>query len=184
MLDPEELIINELESARLQSVSFFPYSLNEESDVVLLMRQKGDSQILKDFGTQFKENDPTVLHSAARAFLKKSAGLCLESEIHLMDSQPDILRIIKEKAAKNTIEVFENSKVQTILKVLLRKKSHVVLDVMCENHLVIFYPLPYFPLETINETLKLSSETIQTATKYSELQFHWVSLYQISDLQF
>ena len=80
--------------------------------------------------------------------------------------------------------MFENSKVQNILKVLLRKKSHVVLDVMCENHLVIFYPLPYFPLETINYTLKLSSESMQTSTKYSELQFHWVSLFQIADLEF
>lgn len=40
MLDSEEAIINELESSRFLSCSFFPYSLNEDSEVVILMRKK------------------------------------------------------------------------------------------------------------------------------------------------
>ena len=76
--------IAELESPRFQSCSFFPYSLNEDSEVVLLMRNKKGSKnpdFYVDFGTSYKESDPCILYSAARSYLKKTGGLCLASEI-------------------------------------------------------------------------------------------------------
>lgn len=85
----KELVIAELESPRFQSCSFFPYSLNEESEVVLLMRNKKQSKnpdYYMDFGTSYKENDPCILYSAARSYLKKCGGLCLASEIQNLDN--------------------------------------------------------------------------------------------------
>jgi len=39
-----------------------------------------------DFGTSYKENDPCILYSAARSYLKKCGGLCLSSEIENLDN--------------------------------------------------------------------------------------------------
>lgn len=55
-------------------------------------------------------------------------------------------------------------------------KSHVIFDVICENHLAIFYPLPYFELEAINSVLSTANETLPNAGKYEDLTFHWITL--------
>ena len=38
IFDEDEMILNEIESPIFTSNSFYPYSLNEESDVCILMR--------------------------------------------------------------------------------------------------------------------------------------------------
>lgn len=39
-------------------------------------------------------------------------------------------------------------------------------DVVCQSHLAIFYPLPYFELEAINSVLSTAMEFIPNAGKY------------------
>ena len=63
-------------------------------------------------------------------------------------------------------------------------KSHVIFDVICENHLAIFYPLPYFELEAINSVLSTAVEMIPNAQKYQDLTLHWVMLKHIQDPDF
>ena len=178
-------MINDLESSRFISCSFFPYSLNEDSDIVLLMRQKvASNPIYFDFGTTFKESDPSIFHSAARSYLKKSLGLCIPDEIPFLETQSEIMRILRENSQKNTIELFDNNKIQIVLKTLTKNNAHVVIDVVCENHLAIFFPLPYFDLKVINATLKTTLETLPNLNKYSDMQFRWVSLNEIGNPKF
>jgi hypothetical protein len=76
--------IEDLEVPRFQSASFFPYTVNENGEVVLLMRNKKDSKnpnMYVDFGTTIKENDPNIFYSVAKSFISKTAGLCLASEL-------------------------------------------------------------------------------------------------------
>ena len=76
--------LDEIEIPRLQSCSFYPYTVNETGDVVLLMRNKKDSKnpnFYVDFGTTIRENEPNILFSATRSYLVKTLGLCLGSEV-------------------------------------------------------------------------------------------------------
>ena len=61
----------------------------------------------------------------------------------------------------------------------------MVFDVIAEEHLAIFYPLPYFELEIINNVLFRQVENIPNASKiYLDLSFHWICLKQFSDRDF
>ena len=112
----KEFTIAELEAPRFQTCSFYPYSLNDDSQVVILMRNKKASKtpdFYSDFGTSYKENDPCILYSAARSYLKKSGGLLLTSEIKHLDNPEKIQKILKETCSRtNQIEVFENQKIK------------------------------------------------------------------------
>jgi hypothetical protein len=106
------MILDEIESPIYISNSFFPYSLNEDSDVCILMRQKRTSathNLFLDFGATFKESDPCILYTAARGYLKKCAGLCMQYEIPYLHNPTDILKIVKDQYSRNTIEIFENN---------------------------------------------------------------------------
>jgi len=49
-------LIEELDAPRFHSLSFFPYSLNTEGEIVMLMRKKQKSKtpdLFIDFGTKF-----------------------------------------------------------------------------------------------------------------------------------
>lgn len=63
-------------------------------------------------------------------------------------------------------------------------KSHVVFEVICENHLAIFFPLPYFELEAINSVLGSVQDVIPNYNKYQELTLHWIMLRQVADPYF
>jgi len=63
-------------------------------------------------------------------------------------------------------------------------KSHVIFDVICEEHLAIFYPLPYFELEAINSVLPIAGEFIPNAVYYQDVSFHWITIKQIADENF
>jgi hypothetical protein len=63
--------IADIETPRFQTASFFPYTLNENGEVALLMRNKKDSknpEFYVDFGTTIKETDPNILYSVARSY--------------------------------------------------------------------------------------------------------------------
>ena len=66
----------------------------------------------------------------------------------------------------------------------MTNKSHVVFDVICEEHLAIFYPLPFFELETINSVIGSASDILPNASKFLDLTFHWITLKQIADVDF
>lgn len=63
------------------------------------------------------------------------------------------MRLLKEASQRSSVDIFENVKIQVILKKMVHSKSHVHFDVIAENHLAIFYPLPYFDLDVINKSL-------------------------------
>ena len=42
----------------------------------------------------------------------------------------------------------------------------MIYDVICENHLVIFYPLPYFELEGVNRGVQSMSDIVMNANKF------------------
>lgn len=73
--------IKTLESARLNTCSFFVYTIDENSELSFLLRSKKlDSKsngMYTDFGTSLKESEPNILFSAARSFVTKTAGLCV-----------------------------------------------------------------------------------------------------------
>ena len=66
----------------------------------------------------------------------------------------------------------------------MKYNSHVIFDVICEEHLAIFYPLPYFEMEAINNVLSTANETLANASKYEDLTFHWITIKQIADTDF
>ena len=94
------------------------------------------------------------------------------------------MRILKETCQRTSIEIFENQKIKKIMQKLVTNKSHVVYDVICEEHLAIFYPLPFFELETINSVMGSASDILPNASKYLDLTFHWITLKQIADDDF
>ena len=187
-LDSDTVVtIADIEAPRFLSCSFIPYGLNEESDVVILMRNKKCSKnpdYYVDFGTSYKEGDPNILYSAAKSYVKKCGGLLLANQIQYLDNPEEVSRILKETVQKNSIELFENAKIKQILRTFVKNKSHVIYDVICEEHLAIFYPLPYFELEAINNVLSTASETLPNAGKYEDLTFHWITMNQIADEAF
>lgn len=60
----------------------------------------------------------------------------------------------------------------------------MLFDVVCDNHLAIFYPLPYFELEAINSVLSTATDVVPNAQKYLDLTFHWIMLRQVADPDF
>lgn len=63
-----------------------------------------------------------------------------------------------------------------ILKTFVKHNTHVIFDVICEEHLAIFYPLPYFEMEAINNVLSTANESLANASKYEDLSFHWIPI--------
>lgn len=105
------------------------------------------------FGTSIKENEPNILFSAARSLVSKSAGLCLPSELTSLALPREIKRIVHDQLVKNNQEnIFANKKVKEILQVFINTKNATHMEVIAENHLTIFYPLPFFRVEPINMT--------------------------------
>ena len=93
----------ELETPRVTTCSFYPYSLNENGEVVLLLRNKKDSKnapYYVDFGSTYRENDGNIVYTAVRSYLNKTAGLCLASELETLVSPPDLDKKLKDFTAK------------------------------------------------------------------------------------
>ena len=80
----------DLETPRFTSCSFYPYSLNENGEAVLLMRNKKDSKnsiYYTDFGSSLRDTDYSIVYTAAYSFLRKTASLCLASELETLSNQ-------------------------------------------------------------------------------------------------
>ena len=119
----------------------------------MLLRNKKDSKnpdYYVDFGTSYKEGDPCILYSAARSFIKKSGGLLCENEIGSLDNPDDVLMILKDQCQRNNLDLYTNPKIKQILTNFVHNQSHVIFETVCEEHLAIFYPMPYYELEAIN----------------------------------
>jgi hypothetical protein len=136
------------------------------------MRNKKDSKNPESyigFGTSVKETDPNILYSVARSFYQKTGGLCLASELEALTIPTEIEKRLKEFNQKTEIDVFTHPKVKEILRNIVNTKFHTVIEVMGGNHVAIFYPLPYFRLETINKVFADSD-------KFSDVSLHWITL--------
>lgn len=82
-IESMSVFINELELPLFSSCSFFPFSINENGELALLMRNKKDGknpELYSDFGTTIKEcmvsiyqcwliGDPNIFYSVARSFI-------------------------------------------------------------------------------------------------------------------
>jgi hypothetical protein len=147
-------IMSKMETPRILSCSFFPYTIDENSQLSILFRcKKSDSKqqgMYADFGTTLKDNEPNILFSAARSYVAKTAGLCLDSELSNLSLPFEIKRILKESITKGPIEIYTNKKVKEVLKEIITNKFTVHTEVIAQNHLTIFYPLAYFRTEPIN----------------------------------
>lgn len=103
-------LLNDLSTNRVRSCSFYPYTVDENSNISLLFRcKKMDSKkswLYTDFGTTLRDNEPNILFSAARSFVSKSAGLCLPSELVNLPHPAEIKRIVKETVNKGTPDIF------------------------------------------------------------------------------
>ena len=58
----------------------------------------------------------------------------------------------------------------------------MVFDVVCDNHLAIFYPLPYFELDAINEVF--DRDLLHLYHEYAYIKFHWVIVNDLSSKDF
>ncbi len=105
------------------------------------------------FGSSIKNNEPNILFAAARSLVSKSAGLCLPSELTSLALPREIKRIVHDQLVKNNqFNVFTNRKVKEIMQVFLNTRNSTHMEVIAENHLTIFYPMPFFRVEPINMT--------------------------------
>ena len=62
----------------------------------------------------------------------------------------------------------------------MNTRNSTQMEVIAENHLTIFFPMPFFRLEPINMTFQENFE----GTKYQDLSLHWIPLSQILNADF
>ncbi len=172
----------ELETPRITTCSFYPYSLNENGEVVLLLRNKKDSKnapYYVDFGSTYRENDGNIIYTAVRSYLNKTAGgLCLASELETLATPSELEKKLKEFTAKasNEYEWLHGKKQQEILHTFFYHNTHMVIQLV-DTHAAFFYPLPYFKLETINKVF-VESE------RFADVSLHWISLKMMGEVEF
>ena len=112
-------LVNQLEEPRINTCSMYAYTIDENSDIAILMRcKKTDSKqcgMYQDFGTTLRENEPNILFSAARSFIAKSAGLFVPSERANIAQPLEIKQIVKDSVSRSQIDIYTNSKVREVL---------------------------------------------------------------------
>ena len=105
------------------------------------------------FGSSIKANHPNILFTAAKSLISKSAGLCLPSELTGLALPREIKRIVQDQLTKsnnNNLSIFQNKKVKEILQIFLNTRNATQMEVIADNHLTIFFPIPFFRVEPIN----------------------------------
>ena len=68
--------------ARFEEVGVFPYSINEEGELVILLRTDAKSQtpaLYQDFGARLSKHEPSIYFTAVRGLMTKSFGLFSEN---------------------------------------------------------------------------------------------------------
>jgi len=107
-----------------------------------------------DFGTRLRVTEPNILFAAARSLILKSAGTCLPSECTNLALPLEIKRIVNRYSSKNVkMSIFDNAKVKEILQIFVTNKFSLYMEVIGGSHLAIFFPLPFFRVEPINQVL-------------------------------
>ena len=143
--------------SRIQTVSIFPYTIDENSEMSILFRRKKiDSKqcgMYMGFGSSVKHSEPNILFSAARSIMTKSAGLLVASELANLSQPREIKRIVQDLINKGRVQIFANKKMKEILGELVNNKNTLHMEVICENHLTIMYPMPFFRVEPVNQVL-------------------------------
>ena len=97
---------------RFTTCSFYPYTISDNADIVLMFRSKKDSKnspYYADFGTSIKEKDVNILFAVARSYIHKTAGLCLASEVDCMSNYVEIEKKVREFNFKAD-EILSNKK--------------------------------------------------------------------------
>jgi len=93
----------------------------------------------------------------------------------------EVKRIVQDQLSKNNqFNHFTNKKAKEIMQIFLNTKNATHMEVIAENHLTIFYPMPFFRVEPVNLTLQENFEN----TKYQDLSLHWIPLGQLLDQDF
>ena len=177
-------LLSELEQPRLTTCSFWPYTISENAEVVILMRSKKDSKNVpyyQDFGTSIRggDKDVNILFAAARSYINKTAGLCLASELESLSNSTEVEKRVREFTGLRTAEDMftANKKLQEMLQTFVNNASHLVVDIIGDTHAAVYYPLPYFSLDLLNKAYAESE-------KYRDLSLHWVPLNLISKPEF
>ena len=107
-----------------------------------------------DFGTRLRVTEPNILFAAARSLILKSAGTCLPSECSNLALPLEIKRIVNRFSTKNIkLSIFDNPKVKEVLQVFINNKFSLYMEVIGGSHLAIFFPMPFFRVEPINQVL-------------------------------
>ena len=174
-----------LESPRLTSCSFFPYSLNDLGEVVFLLRNKKDSKnapYYTGFGTSsFAEypacRDVNILFSAARSYLDKTGGVCLASELEIMANPAELNRRMQEYLAKIDDKFYvQNNRIREMFNTFI--SSQMVIEILPGMpHVSLFYTLPYWRLDSVNKVYAESEY-------YRDVSLHWIPLGQLLEPDF
>lgn len=130
--------LSQLDSPRFTSCSFFPYTLSDNAELTLLLRNRKDSKnspYYIDFGTTLKDKDANILFAACRSFISKTAGgLCLASELDTVNNYNELERKIKEHIQKSSNGVFSTNGNLYDVDNLTKKKMHEVFQTIIYNN--------------------------------------------------
>ena len=174
--------------SRFSEVGVFPYSINEQGDLVILFRRnyKGPSpELLQDFGWKININEPTVYFSAIRGFISKSYGL-FSSQAFDVNIDPSFVDTQKDQTLNGIgsalVPSFSHIEEQSFtedniyqwyqsgLQELLYYTKYLVIHYICDEYLGIFIPLSSFTnLDPINKCLSESKG-------YQGIEFQWLKL--------
>ena len=174
---------------KFSEVGFFPYSINDNGDLVILFRRnfKGPSpEIFQDFGCHINKFEPSIYFSAVRGFLTKSFGLfsaqetpdpntiaitsSINKETVTLGGSNYIVPFIDEFEEPNFSE--ENIYLWYLsgLQELLYYTKYLVLHYIWDEYLGIFYPLSSF----IN--VDIVNKIMGESKGYSQIEFTWIKL--------
>lgn len=62
-------------------------------------------------------------------------------------------------------KILENSKPKKVLEDM-EQDTNVIFDLVCDKHLVVFYPICYCRLDVVNKVMKTAKEMLPSAQKY------------------
>ena len=87
----------------------------------------------------------------------------MPSELTCLALPREVKRIVTDQLGKNSqLNIFTNKKVKEIMQLFLNTKNATHMEVIAENHMTIFYPMPFFRVEPVNLTFQENFEN----TKY------------------
>ena len=159
----------EQQLSKYTKCGIFPYSINEHSELVLLMRRDKKSlnpNLYLDFGGSLLPQDPSIFFTATRAFSEHSLNCFYPHDVDTAEDYALIEKILKNE---EKLETFEHPAIQPLLKELLCN-YHRTHKFTCDSYIAFFLPFAaYFSVETLNKAV---AQNDASAT----LSFHWIPL--------